>query len=364
MASSVVTSIDGIHSLRDEWEPLASLSGSPMLDHSWVVSCAETLHEERNLRLVVTRAQGSLTGVAPLALEAGGPGRHLVLLGGSRLYEPGGWLFSSEAALAELTAAVIDLRAPLLLHRVPRDSRLAGALAAFPRSRGVAIQRQASPSLAVNTSGTWSAYCSSLSRRTLRKFSHGLVAAERALGPAHIEQLQPYPADVGPLLEMFVELEHSGWKGRQGSSIRQRQDLARFLEAYCRRAAERRELRILKLSFGSQVAAAEISVDAHGRRWVIKIAYCEALAVYSPGLQLTHASIRAAFEGGMKAYEFLGSAEEWQRRLRPETREYQMILAYPWSVPGLFGACRDAGIALWRRAAKRRPAHQGANPPP
>jgi CelD/BcsL family acetyltransferase involved in cellulose biosynthesis len=325
-----------------------------MLDHNWMVSCAETLHEERNLRLVITRAQGSLTGVAPLALEAGGPGRHLVLLGGSRLYEPGGWLFSSEAALAELTAAVIDLRAPLLLHRVPSDSRLVGALAAFPRSRGMAIQRRASPSLAVNTSGTWSAYRSSLSRRTLRKFSDGLVAAERALGPAHIEQFQPYPADVGPLLEMFVELEHSGWKGRQGSSIRQRQDLARFLEVYCRRAAERRELRILKLSFGSQVAAAEISLDAHGRRWVIKIAYCEALAVYSPGLQLTHASIRLTFDGGMKAYEFLGSAEDWQRRLGSETREYQMILAYPWSLPGLFGVCRDAGIALCRRAARQR----------
>ena len=325
-----------------------------MLDHSWVVSCAETLHEERNLRLVITRAQGSLTGVAPLALEAGGLGRHLVLLGGSRLYEPGGWLFSSEAALAELTAAVIDLRAPLLLHRVPSDSRLTGTLDALPRSRGVTVMRRASPSLAVNTSGTWSEYRSSLSRRTLRKFSDGLVAAERALGPAHIEQLQPSPSDVGPLLEMFAELEQSGWKGRQGSSIGQRQDLARFLEVYCSRAAERRSLRIMKLSFGSQVAAAEISVDAHRRRWGLKIAYREALAVYSPGLQLTHASIRAAFEGGMTAYEFLGSAEDWQRRWRPETREYRMILTYPWSLPGLFGFCRDAGTALWRRVARRR----------
>jgi CelD/BcsL family acetyltransferase involved in cellulose biosynthesis len=354
MVSFVVTSIDGIRALRDEWEPLAPLSGIPMLDHHWMVSCAEALHEERNLRLVVTRARGSLTGVAPLALEAGGPGRHLVLLGGSRLYEPGGWLFSSEAALAELTAAVIDLSAPLLLHRVPSDSRLAGALVALPRNRGVTVKRRASPSLAVNTSTTWSGYYSSLSRRTLRKFSDGLVTAERALGPAHIEQLQPCPADVGPLLEMFAELEHSGWKGRQGSSIRQRQDLARFLEVYCRRAAERRELRIMKLSFGSQVAAAEISLDAHGRRWGLKIAYRESLAVHSPGLQLVHASIRAAFEGGMKSYEFLGSAEDWQRRWRPETREYQMILTYPLSLPGLIGACRDAGTALWRRAARRR----------
>jgi len=354
MASSVVTSIDGIQALRSEWEPLASLAGSPMLDHEWVISCAEALHEERQLRLVVTRARGTLSGVAPLVLEVGGPGRHLVLLGGSRLYEPGGWLFSTEAALAELTAAVIDLGAPLLLHRIPSDARLAGSLTALPRTRGVTILRRASPSLAVNTSGTWSDYCSRLSRRTLRKFSDGIVAAERALGPAHIEQLQPGPADVGPLLEMFAELELSGWKGRQGSSIGQRQDLARFLEVYCRRAAERRELRIMMLSFGSQVAAAEISVDAYGRRWGLKIAFREALAVYAPGLQVVHASIRAAFEGGMTAYEFLGSAEEWQHRWRPETREYQMILTYPWSLPGLFGVCRDSGTALWRRVARRR----------
>jgi CelD/BcsL family acetyltransferase involved in cellulose biosynthesis len=324
-----------------------------MLDHDWVVSCAEAFHDERDLLVVVTREQGVLSGVAPLARERIGFGRHLVLPGAARLYEPGGWLFSSEAALAELIAAVVGLRYPMLLHRVRSDSRLTEALAALPRTRGLTILRHASPSFAVDTSGTWTEQCSRLSRRTLRRFSDGLAAAERALGPAYIDQLEPSPVDVEPLLETFAELEISGWKGRRGSSIGQRRDLARFLKAYCRRVAERRELRVTTLSFGSQVAAAEIAVDAYGCRWGLKTAFREALAAYSPGLHLVHASIRAAAERGLAAYEFLGSAEDWQRRWRPETRDYHVILTYPWTLPGLFGICRDAGTALWRQAARR-----------
>lgn len=353
MAWSVITSIDDLQALRGEWERLASLARSPTLDHDWVISCVEAFHAERDLRIVVTREQGVLTGVAPLVLDHSGRGCHVVQPGAARLYEPGGWLYSSDEALEELAGAVIGLRVPLLLHRVPRGSGAASALAALPRGRGITVVRSGSSSLAVDTTHAWKKYCSGLSRRTLRKFTDGLAAAERALGPALIEELEPRPVDVVPLLDLLAELESSGWKGHHGSSIAQRKDLAGFLQSYCRRAAERGGLRLTRLSFGSEVAAAEIAVDAYGRRWGLKIAYRETLAAYSPGLQLVHGSIRAACERGLSAYEFLGSAEDWQRRWRPETREYLAILVYPWSVRGLYGACLDGGAALRRRTTRR-----------
>lgn len=76
----------------------------------------------------------------------------------------------------------------------------------------------------------------------------------------------------------FALIECSGWKGRQRSSLAHRDDLAAFFLNYCTRASELDRLRITLLYFGPEVAAAEIAIDAYGRRWGLKVAYREDLA--------------------------------------------------------------------------------------
>lgn len=349
MASSIVTTLAELNALRPEWDVLAETAASPMLDHDWFVSCAEAFHDETDLRIVTTRKRGELTGVAPLVRGPGGPGRHLVLLGVARLYEPSGWLYSSPAALDELTSAVLQMRAPLLLQRIPAASHMTSRMLDLTRGRGLTIVRKTSPSLGVDIHGSWDAFLSRMSRRTLSSLSKGLAGAETALGPICVEELDPRPHDVRQLLEMFADLERSGWKGHRGSSIGQRADLTAFFLGYCKRAAERGRLRVTRVTYGSLVAAAEIAVDVYGRRWGLKIAYREELAPYLPGLQVVHASVRAAFERKLDAYEFLGAAEDWQRRWQPAERQYRLIVVYPRSVSGLAGACRDvAGVFLGR----------------
>ena len=361
MTASIVTTLSELSSLRGEWDALAESAASPLLDHDWFVSCAEALHDECDLRVVTTRDQGRLTGVAPLVRETRSPGHHLVLLGAARLYEPSGWLYSSPAALAELISAVMQMRAPILLQRIPTTSSMPGELAALLRGRGLTIVRATSPSLGVDTHGSWDEFRARMSRRTLSSLSKSLASAETLLGPSYVEELKPRPHDVGPLLEAFADLENSGWKGRHGSSMGQRADLAAFFRAYCTRVAERGRLRVTRLNYGSRVAAAEIAVDVYGRRWGLKIAYRDELAPYSPGLQVVHDSVRAAFECRLNSYEFLGVAEAWQRRWQPEERQCRLIAIYPWSVSGLVGACRDVGSALLGRFSRVR---SDANPSP
>jgi CelD/BcsL family acetyltransferase involved in cellulose biosynthesis len=353
MTAEVVTTLARLRSLHVEWDQLAAASSSPLLDHDWFLSCAEALHREQDLRIVAIRECGKLTAAAPLAREAGGGGRHLALLGAGRLYEPSGWLYSSRSALDELFAATLDLRSPILLHRVPVASDVIRAVTSLPRWRGLTAVRPAALSYGVDTIGTWSDFRAGLSTRTLTSLARHLEDAERSLGSHRIEELSPTAAEVPGTLEMFAGLELSGWKGQRGSSIAQRADLAAFFRSYCTRAAERGRLRVTQLSFGSDVAAAEIAVDAYGRRWGLKIAYREDCAPHAPGLQVVHASLNAAIARGLRSYEFLGSAEDWQRRWRPGKREYRLTVIYPWSLSGIAGACRDAGSAFIRRAGRQ-----------
>ena len=164
-----------------------------------------------------------------------------------------------------------------------------------------------------------------------------------------MDQHDPVPGEVDALLELVMQIEGSGWKGRQRSALSARTDLREFFRRYCHRAAAKRQLRVSTLSFGSQLAAVELSVEAYARLWQLKIGYHDGLAAYYPGLHLTEFSIRSAFERGLEAYEFLGSAASWEERWRPETRTFHTIAVYPTTAPGLLGACQDITGALWRR---------------
>ena len=339
-----------MNGLRDEWEALARITATPLLDHDWFLSSAEALYEESQLRIVVTRDDGALTGVAPLVEEATASGARLTLLGASHLYEPGGWLFASAMAMGELVDRVIKLKRPVMLQRVSAESPLCSWNSGL-MAGALMMARNAAPSLGVDTAGSWDSYYSRLSSRTTGNLPRLRRKVEKTIGPVRVEHSEPGPAAVDDVLQELVVLEGSGWKGRRGSSLSQRHKLREFFRRYCNRAAARGRLRVAKLLFGSQAAAMELSVEAYGRMWQLKIGYDEAVAAYYPGLHLAEASIHAAFERRLISYEFLGVAEEWEERWLPESRHYKQLLFYPLGAVGMIGAGRDLTRALMRRAS-------------
>ncbi|HET7219012.1 MAG TPA: GNAT family N-acetyltransferase [Vicinamibacterales bacterium] len=339
-----------LEALRDEWNALASSWRSPLLDHEWFLSCAEALHGDEDLRVIVTRHAGAVDGIAPLALEHTSSGKRLTLLGASRLFEPSGWLYGSADVLSALLGPALGCGAPMLLPRVAAGSPLCREIAGLSRGRGIALVRDTSPSFAVPSRGPWAGYYDTLSTRITTNLPRLRRRAERELGPMQVVDRYPATFEVDALLESLVAVENSGWKGRRGSSLARREDLRRFFQAYCHRAAARRQLRVSTLSFGSHVAAIELSIDAYDRLWQLKIGYLDSLAAFYPGLHLTQHSIRTAFDRGLEAYEFLGGPESWEERWRPDVRRYQTLLVYPFSASGVMGACRDFAGALLRRA--------------
>jgi CelD/BcsL family acetyltransferase involved in cellulose biosynthesis len=346
----VVRSLDALRPLREAWDALAVSNGSPLLEYDWFISCAETFHREQDLRVVVARSNGSLEGVAPLACEFEGFARRLVLLGATALHEPGGWLFASDAALASLIERVSSLNHPLMLQRIAAESPLCRMLPQISKPRAISFVRVTTPSLGVPTTGAWNDYYGRLSSRITSNLPRLRRRVARDVGPVSVVERYPAAAEVDAVLNAFAAVERSGWKGRKGSSLAQRPDLSGFFRRYCRRAAERGRLRVMTLSFGANTAAMELSIEAYKRIWQLKIGFSDAFARYYPGLQLTEASIHAAFARQLDAYEFLGVAEAWEERWRPDERGCRLVVSYPLNAHGMVYACRDFAGAVVRRA--------------
>ena len=345
---SVIRTIDALESLRDEWNSLSARFASPFLDHAWFACSAQALHRESDLRVIVVREHGVLCGVAPLVLDRA-RGQRLVLLGAAALYEPSGWIFESDSALERLAVAATSFGERLVLQRVPAGTPLCRVFAARIGKRALTVSRPMSPSSAVDTRCSWESFQAGLSARTRTRLCASWERAHREVGRAEVAMLQPAVAEVDEALDAFVKVEAAGWKGRRGSALALRPDLGRFFRDYCRRAAAGNELRVSILTFGSVVAAVEIGVEAHRRLWGLKIAYDERLGSYGPALQLVHASIRAAVERGLEAYEFLGAAEPWQQRWKPQHREYRLMAVYPYTARAVLGLGADLCRFLLRR---------------
>jgi CelD/BcsL family acetyltransferase involved in cellulose biosynthesis len=352
----MLRSIQQLEALRDDWDTLAARFRNPLLDHDWLLSCAEAFHTDGDLCVLVARNAGALVGAAPLALSATPRGSRLTLLGASKLFEPGDWICASDDALAALLDQAIRTGEPTLMTRVPADSPLCVALRALPAHRALTLSRSSSPSLAVKTRRPWDVYYASLSSLVTRNLPRIRRKAEKALGRLQITLQEPRVSEIDALLETVVAVEGSGWKGRAGSALQKRPELRDFFARYGRRAAAQRRVRVAVLSFGSHVAAVELSIEAYDRMWQLKIGYNEAVAQYYPGLLLTEASLKTAFDRGLEAYEFLGSAEPWEERWRPEARLYRVLAIYPFSARGVAGACRDLAGAFWGRVQRSRTA--------
>lgn len=346
----LVDSGEALGRLRDDWEALASrMGGSPTLDHDWQMACATALHAEGGLHVLTVRDAGTLVAAAPLAYDRAR--RRLALLGAATLYEPTDCLHASEAAADHLARAVVRSGLPAVLERVPHGGAIVRALERNAGRRAVTIVRPAGASNGVPVRQPWSDYLAGLSGRTRRSLDKHLQQLAAAAGPVAVTTTAPAPAEVADLLERLAEIEASGWKGRHGTSLAQQPVLRRFFLDYARRVAARGQLRVTALTAGSTTVAMELAVVAHGRRWGLKVAYQEALAAHAPAVQVVHASIQRAFEEGLQGYEFLGSAESWQERWRPERREQGLVVLYPLNVRGLWRAADDLRLAAGRRLA-------------
>jgi CelD/BcsL family acetyltransferase involved in cellulose biosynthesis len=238
---------------------------------------------------------------------------------------------------------------PIVLDRIPAGSASCQSLQWRMWWKALAVTRPTAGSFLVHTNLPWDAYCASLSGRFRKKLAANRSKAGRAGAPVRFSRIDAGPDEVAGALALFTDVESRGWKARHGTALALRPDLHRFFQLYTERAAARRRLRVSVVWIDERPAAVELGLEAYGRMWSLKIGYDERFAAFSPGTQLVHASIGAAHQSGLTAYEFLGAAEPWQKRWRPHSRGHQLVAIYPIGPRAMATACRDVTGHLARR---------------
>jgi CelD/BcsL family acetyltransferase involved in cellulose biosynthesis len=93
------------------------------------------------------------------------------------------------------------------------------------------------------------------------------------------------PAPGAEALEAFLELEAGGWKGREGTALKQDERQRAFVLEAARQGPER--VRLFALLFDGRPIAMLLCFRSGQGLFAFKIAYDEAFAKFSPGVQLT-----------------------------------------------------------------------------
>ena len=99
-------------------------------------------------------------------------------------------------------------------------------------------------------------------------------------------------ADAEEWLEMFLTLEASGWKGREGSAFRSGADGQRFFIEAMTEAFNRGRLMMLAIKLDDRFVALKCNLIAGSGSFAFKIAYDEAYARFCPGVLLELKNIR------------------------------------------------------------------------
>jgi len=358
MRSYMISNFDELNSMRPAWNRLAEPFGNPLFNHDWFVSCAEALYDEHELRTVVIESHDGIAAIAPLAAVKRNGIERLEILGASTLSEPGGFLYDSEDSLHQLMTAVLDLRRPVHLQRIPYGSPLATALKKAAKYRGISVERCSSCSRSILIDSDWEEYYRSISPQRRYDLRRARGRAEAA-GEVSALIFCPEPHELEKHLTVAFTIEASGWKGRRGSALAADNRLGDFFRIYAARASKEKILRLCFLSVGEETIAMQIGVEFADRFWVLKIGYDEAWSRCSPGMLLTMEAVRYAFAGGLRSYEFLGADEPWLRAWTGEMREFTSIGVYPFAPNGLLSFGLDAGNYLARRIFKTGPDRAG-----
>jgi CelD/BcsL family acetyltransferase involved in cellulose biosynthesis len=110
----------------------------------------------------------------------------------------------------------------------------------------------------------------------------------RRLGDAGpvTDDLATEPQAVAAALEDFFALEAGGWKGRAGTAAAMHEELRRFVSDAVAGLAAEGKARVDRLCVGDKAAATIVTLRSGTCAWTWKIAYDEAYARHSPGVQI------------------------------------------------------------------------------
>ena len=198
-----------------------------------------------------------------------------------------------------------------------------------------------------------------MSRETRRKIKQMRKRLDK-VGQVTFEDIDDGPpADT--VIEEFLHLEASGWKGRSGTALGMDRDEAALYRDVIRAAYDRKRLTFLSLRLDGRMIAGRCAFMAATGAFAFKVAYDESFARYSPGTLLELDELRRLHDPEDRTRAELTWCDScampgdgptyrcWPGHM-PVAR---YLIAPPWTPHAL-------AIALWSLAGKLRPNRRGA----
>lgn len=264
------------------------------------------------------------------------------------LHEPTGLLYADEESLEVLVRAMFKAGMPLLLNRLSDGGAEIACIEKPVGGRGRLRYTDGGTILSVPLSTDFSVVEKGISAnrrhnlRRLRKRAEGF-------GGVEFVAAAPDPSNVDGYLDEVFRIEASGWKGRGGSAILSDPEKRWFFRLYGRAAAEHGMLRIYLMKIAGATVAVRFAIAGAGRLWEMKIGYDERWCSCSPGILLTHETLRQACREGLVSHEFLGMSADWERIWPCEERRCRTLRYYPVSVRSIAFLGDDAVDIIGRR---------------
>ena len=305
--AQVISGVSEFMALEGQWNRLADRFPTPLLRHEWFAACLDAFGADCDLTIYTVSNGGRLRAVAPFVVERGGPVPRLVLLG-HQTFEPNAILHDDEAALAAVVNAVRESRLPAMLPRLASGSpELACLAAGGMRGLRFVQAHAANATSSAPLASDWPSFEARMSGQRPTSTRQRRKAAERE-GPVRFDAFAPAEGEIERHLADLIQVKDAGWKGREGTSLAKDAHMRRFCTVYTAAAARRGILRMFFLRIGDATVVARLAVEYSGRLWELKIAYDERFAKCSPGILLTHKTLRYACERGLTGHKFLGTA--------------------------------------------------------
>ncbi len=182
---------------------------------------------------------------------------------------------------------------------------------------------------------------------TRKRYRRKLRLLEREVGEVTVHDRSDHPA----AYECFLELELSGWRGREEwrTAMAARPGHAAFFTELCHRFARSGRLQLLSLESEQHTLAMKSDLTAGDAMFFFKQAFNEEFSQSSPGVQLEFANVERFHAGGWAIFDSCASPNNaLYNKLWPERRRLRSVVA---TRPGASGAL---AYAKWRTAVGGR----------
>ena len=159
------------------------------------------------------------------------------------------------------------------------------------------------------------------------------------------------------MLSQFLQLEHRGWKGQNGTSILSDRRTTDYYMALAREAADSGYLVMYSLDLAGEPIAMHFGLALHGRYFVPKLAFDEAYRALAPGHLLVEDVIKDCTLRGFTEFDFLGDEMPWKMEWTDQLRPHYRVHIFNRTVAG-----RLAYLARYRVLPRLNAAHKSLHP--